>query len=332
MNTSIHISTQVVPLQSHFVTPLHIAGNTTSDQRDLLKELLTEAMRRVYRTSLKHLDRQGIALVLDMDEKLKSEIAASAVKIIQRLTVSDKFKDEEAVSQREYSPTYHTKPVEAQVTELRKTFPELGNCLEKLARRPLPESAEAWFAIPRWQAVAPTYGEAVELVLAAIAKKRKISNRVLDKLGPKHLRQNERSRMAEQILTDQQQGSDILMIPAQFGHRLRGCSARRARVVMAANEYGLGSFSIGCMLLTHPERLAHIETLMIDCTGDEYSLHGDKVYDRVPLYDYDIGGIEFSVFYEDRARNLWGTPTGFTIHIAHERKDATLTSAVHRKE
>ena len=29
----------------------------------------------------------------------------------------------------------------------------------------LPEGAEAWFAIPRWQALAPTYNEAVEMVL-----------------------------------------------------------------------------------------------------------------------------------------------------------------------
>ena len=44
----------------------------------------------------------------------------------------------------------------------RKLFPALGCCQEKLARKPLPEGAEAWFAIPRWQALAPTYNQAVE--------------------------------------------------------------------------------------------------------------------------------------------------------------------------
>ncbi len=40
-------------------------------------------------------------------------------------------------------------------------------------------------------------------------------------------------------------------------------------------------------------------------------IKGREYFDRVPLFDYDIGGIEFSIFYEDRARNLWGTPTAF---------------------
>jgi len=53
------------------------------------------------------------------------------------------------------------------------------------------------------------------------------------------------------------------------------------------------------------------DTLMIDCGGDEYSVRGDYTFDRVPLFDYDLSGIEFSVFYEDRSRNLWGTPSGF---------------------
>jgi hypothetical protein len=91
----------------------------------------------------------------------------------------------------------------------------------------------------------------------------------------------------------------------------RGCSARRTRASLAGNEFGLGMFSIGCILLTHPERLSTADTLMIDCGGDEYSVRGDYTFDRVPLFDYDIGGVEVSIFYEDRARNLWGTPTGF---------------------
>jgi hypothetical protein len=69
------------------------------------------------------------------------------------------------------------------------------------------------------------------------------------------------------------------------------------------------------MLLTHPERLCNADTLMIDCSGDEYSIRGDGVFDRVPLYDYDLSGIEFSIFYEDRARFLWGTPTGFMVQV-----------------
>jgi hypothetical protein len=77
----------------------------------------------------------------------------------------------------------------------------------------------------------------------------------------------------------------------------------------------MGVFAFGCILLTHPERLSTGDTLMIDCGGDEYSVRGDYTFDRVPLFDYDMAGIEFSIFYEDRARNLWGTPTGFLYKL-----------------
>ena len=295
----------------HCVTPLHLSGNTTQAQNDLLKKSLEEAVSQAYLEAIQQLDRQSAQTVLDLDKKLASEVAASVVEIIQRHTASDKYKDEEVGSNRVYPPTYRVRPIEAQVTELRKLFPSLGDCMEKMARKPVPEGAEAWFAIPRWQALASTYNEATELLLGVLATRRKVSNRVLGRLGPTYLRQGERSKLAEKILADQQVGCDILVVAAQAGLLHRGCSARRTREAMAGNEFGLGVFAFGCMLLTHPERLSTGDTLMIDCGGDEYSVRGDYSFDRVPLFDYDIAGIEFSAFYEDRARNLWGTPTGF---------------------
>ena len=295
----------------HCVTPLHLSGNTTQAQNDLLKKSLEEAVSQAYLEAIQQLDRQSAQTVLDLDKKLASEVAASVVEIIQRHTASDKYKDEEVGSNRVYPPTYRVRPIEAQVTELRKLFPSLGDCMEKMARKPVPEGAEAWFAIPRWQALASTYNEATELLLGVLATRRKVSNRVLGRLGPTYLRQGERSKLAEKILADQQVGCDILVVAAQAGLLHRGCSARRTREAMAGNEFGLGVFAFGCMLLTHPERLSTGDTLMIDCGGDEYSVRGDYTFDRVPLFDYDIAGIEFSAFYEDRARNLWGTPTGF---------------------
>jgi len=301
-------TSQVVPNQ---IVPLHLSGNTTDQQNRLLQEFLGDAVQEAYRTAIEQLDRQSAQTVLDMNRKLKSEVAERVVEIIQRHTVSDKFKDEEVSSNRVYPPTYRVRPVEAQVTELRKLFPSLGACQERLSRKPLPGGAEAWFAIPRWQALAPTYNEAVEMMIGVLATRRKFSNRIVGKLTDKYLRQSERSKLAEKILAEQQQGNDFLVVAAQAGMLHRGSSARRTRVAMAGNEFGIGVFAFGCMLLTHPERLSTGETLMIDCSGDEYSVRGDYTFDRVPLFDYDMAGIEFSIFYEDRARNLWGTPTGF---------------------
>ena len=299
----------------HQIVPLHLSGNTTEQQNRMLQDFLGEAVQAAYRTAIEGLDRQSVQAVLDMDGKLKSEVAETVVEIIHRHTVSDKFKDEEMGSNRVYPPTYRVRPVEAQVTELRKLFPSLGSCQEKLARRGLPVGAEAWFAIPRWQTLASTYNEAVEMLLGVVAAKRRFSNRIVGKLGEMYLRQTERSKLAEKILADQQQGSDILVVAAQAGMLHRGSSARRTRVALAGNEFGLGVFAFGCMLLTHPERLSTGDTLMIDCGGDQYSVRGDYTFDRVPLFDFDMAGIELSIFYEDRARNLWGTPTGFLYKV-----------------
>jgi len=295
----------------HQIVPLHLSGNTTDQQNRQLQEFLRDAAQDAARTAIEQLDQQSAQAVLDMGRKLRTEVAERLVAIVQSHTVSNKYKDEEVGSDRVYPATYRVRPVEAQVTELRKMFPGLGACHERLARKPLPEGAEAWFAIPRWNALAPTYQEAVEMMLAVLSTKRKLSNRIVGKLSDKFLRQSARSVLAESILADQQQGNDFVVIGAQAGMLHRGCSARRTRISMAGNEFGLGIFTIGCMLLTHPERLSTGDTLMIDCSGDEYSVRGDYTFDRVPLFDYDMAGIEFSIFYEDRARNLWGTPTAF---------------------
>jgi len=299
----------------HQMVPLHLSGNTTEQQNRMLEEFLTDAAQEACRTAIEQLDRQSAQSVLDMGRKLKAEVAERVVEIVQRHTSSDKYKDEEVGSDRVYPPTYRVRPLEAQVTELRKLFPGLGSCHERLGRKPLPEGAEAWFAIPRWQAVAPTYCEAVERMVEVLSTRRKFSNRIIGKMGDKFLRPCERSKLAQKILCDQQEGNDILVVGAQAGMLHRGSSACRTRVTMAGNEYALGVFAIGCLLLTHPERLSTGETLMIDCGGDEYSVRGDYTFDRVPLFDYDMAGIEFSIFYEDRARNLWGTPTAFLYKL-----------------
>ena len=318
-------------LIAHQLTPLHIAGNTTDKQKELLKESLEGAVDRVYKATLKQLDQDRLDLVLELEDKLKAELASAAQKIIRRLTESDRFIAEETISRREYPPSYRVRPIEAQVTALREAFPTLGGCIERLARNQVPEQAEAWFAIPRWQALAPTYNDAVGMVADVLDSNRRFSNRIAGNLGAKYLRQNERTRLAEEILAKQQPGSDILVLAAQFGLRHRGCSARRARVVMAGNEFGLGAFALGCMLITHPERLSRIDTLMIDCSGDEYSLRADTVFDRVPLFDFDLGGVEFSVFFDDRARELWGTPTAFAVSLSLEKTPLAISSAVERK-
>ena len=298
------------------ITPLHLSGNCTEKQTEQLKASLDEAARKACETALDQLDQKRLQAVLDLNQNLQAKLIETVVEIIHGFAISDKYQDEQVSSVRNYPPTYKVRPIEAQVTELRKLFPALGPCLEKLGRRPLPAGAEGWFALPRWQALAPSYNEAVEMAVAAIASRRRFSNRLVGRVGATFLRQSERSKLAEDILAGQQPDQDILVIPAQAGMLHRGCSARRARVIMEVNEFALGVFATASILLTHPERISTPDTLMIDCGGDEYSFRGNHSFDRVPLFDFDIGGIEFSVFYEDRARNLWGTPSAFVCKFS----------------
>lgn len=291
--------------------PLHLSGNTTEEQNAKLREALRISMEEVYAQAIAKFDLQSARCILENASKMRADLIESAAAILQKHTICERYTDEQVGSNRVYPPSYKIRPIEAQVTELKKSFPGLKNCQEKLARRPLPEHAEGWFAIPRWQALAPTYGQAVEKIVAAILSKRRFQNRIASRLDATYLRQMERSVMAEGILAEQQAGNEILVVAAQLGLRHSGCSARRARARMAGNEFGLGAYAMLSILFTHPERLSSEETLMIDCGGDQYSINGDYTWDRVPLLDYDISGVEFSIFYEDRARDLWGMPSGF---------------------
>src|ERR1019366_4181483 len=95
-------TSQVTP---HQIVPLHLSGNTTEQQSRMLQEFLGDAVQEAYRTAIEQLDRQSVQIVLDMNGKLKSEVAETVVEIIHRHTVSDKFKDEEVGSNRMYPPT-----------------------------------------------------------------------------------------------------------------------------------------------------------------------------------------------------------------------------------
>ena len=112
---------------AHQLVPLQLSGNTTEQQNRQLQEFLGEAVQEAYRTAIEQLDRHSAQTVLDMDRKLKLEVAGAVVEIIHRHTVSNKFKDEEVGSNRVYPPTYRVRPVEAQVTELQEALPHAGH-------------------------------------------------------------------------------------------------------------------------------------------------------------------------------------------------------------
>lgn len=241
------------------------------------------------------LDNPGAQRVIEHGDEFAEAIRTAALASLKDLSVSDKFKNEEVASNYGYLSGYKPKGITEQTNRLRELFPGIGFADEKIAEGELPKHAEGWFAIPKWQTVAPTYGEAVEKVLAMIKETRngKFHNYREGQLGPDRLRQSAKTASVFEKLGDEQKDHDILVVPAQFGIRHRGRSVRRAREVFAGNESGLGAFAIGIMLLTHPERLQHYDDLWIDCAGDEYAPGAAGDFSGAPIFGFLDGQVGF---------------------------------------
>ena len=223
------------------------------------------------------------------------------------------FAHEEVASSYGYRSGYAPKPISEQVNRLRELFPELGTADIALASQPLPERAEGWFAVPRWEKIAPTYNKAIEKILAKLSETRngKFSNFRHGRLGPQYLRQHERTVAMWKKLGKQQAGQDILVVAAQFGLEHRGRSVRRAREMFNEREFGLSAFAVGIMLLTHPERLRHDDDLWIDSAGDEYARYGDGGFSDAPIFNFDDGEVEFNLRWFAYARERYGSASAF---------------------
>lgn len=203
----------------------------------------------------------------------------------------------EAVRNYGYLSGYTSpKSITEQTNILRQIFPGLGNTDETIALREVPKHAEGWFAIPKWQTVAPTYAEALQKVLDAIKQARdgKFLNYRDGQINDERLRQSAKTKEVFQKLGDEQKDHDILVVAAQFGLRHRGRSVRRAREVMQKNECGLGAFAVGIMILTHPEHLQHPDDLWTDCAGDEFNdPFVGAHFDYTPSFTFKVGRIVF---------------------------------------
>ena len=256
----------------------------TSNQRKQIVRFVEDGIDAM------NLQKDGAQRLIENGGEFQTELK----KLVERFSITNQYADEEVESSYGYLSGYKPKGITEQTNRLRELFPGIGYANEKLAEQVLPENAEGWFAIPRWEKVAPTYGEAVQKVLDLIKQTRSgaFYNYREGELGSNQLRQSAKSVSIFQKLGDEQKDQDILVVPAQFGIRHRGRSVRRAREVMNANECGLGAFAIGIMLLTHPERLKHYDDLWIDCAGDEFAPDADGVFSKSPCFLF-VGGVEF---------------------------------------
>jgi hypothetical protein len=287
----------------------------TEGQKKQYKRFVEDATNRGVELALEkvNLDKTGFQRLLEHGDEFNSAIAEVIVAKTLELSVSNQFADEEMKSSYGYLSGYKPKGITEQTNILRQLFPGIGFADEKIANQPVPKGAEGWFAIPKWQSIAPTYGEAVQKVLNLIKKTRdgKFQNYREGQIDEKHLRQSEKSAKMFRKFAESQKDYDILVIPAQFGFNHRGRSVRRALEVMNASEFGLGAFAIGIMLLTHPERLQNYDDLYIDCPGDEFSPEADGDFSGAPDFFFIDGGVRFDTLWVSSASVYYGSASGF---------------------
>lgn len=197
------------------------------------------------------------------------------------------------------------KPIAEQVHIIAKLFNlEQTHALEFVKNlSKLPESAEGWFAIPKVSAIikrrfpaiidsAEQNCEAIKLVHKKLEESRIFYNLRENEIIPTKIRQHTRTTEFMEKLEVEQRG-DILIIAAQYGRLYRGKSVYESRENFAKNEFGLGTFAIGCMTLIHPERFFRWKDLNTDCVGDEFAPNADGNFWKSPFFRLAYEGLEF---------------------------------------
>lgn len=291
----------------------------TDDQWKQIKRVIEDGSAKVADIVRKRvaLDKTGAQVVVMNGDVLQNVMIDAAIAKIEELTASDQYADEETDSSYTYPPEYKYKPLAEQIAILLKHFPQLN--VEKtnefiaqvLPTLQLPAGAEGWFAIPRPDKIAPSYGEALEKVLKIIDSSRKFQNYRKGELGPDRLRTSARTVQYLNKIGETQTG-DILIIPCQFGLKYRGKSIRRARELFnKITEFGLGAFQIGCMLITHPDRAVRTEELDMDCAGDEYAPGAGGGFSRSLFFSFGDGRLEFGDRWVGGADGRFGSVSGF---------------------
>jgi len=260
--------------------------------------------------------KDGAQRVLESDE-FADAMRNAAHTTLSSLLVTDKYADEEVTSKYGYLSGYKPKPLAEQVTRLKELYPQFKD-VEVPEQGELPAGAEGWFAIPNvWKEdslLTGTYNDSVVQMLERVKKDRdgNFHNYREGQLGTDRLRQSARSEMAWKKISEAQGHPDILVIAAQFGLQHRGRSVRRAREVMVdQNQFGLGAFAVGIMILTHPDRLKHYDDLWIDCAGDEFDdPDADARFDHAPCFVFHGGKVKFGTDWADVAYGLYGSASG----------------------
>ncbi|MCD7805809.1 MAG: hypothetical protein LUH19_00530, partial [Lachnospiraceae bacterium] len=182
-----------------------MADRAFDERQGQLNEVIRQAAERGLELTkdLLPMDEQTMRRLERRWDQFDAAMMRRVVTAVRMLSAKSQEEDEEVPSQFGYLKGYKQvhmgmeqltgyvpKSVSWQIGRLHEILPQLGDADETIAERPLPEGAESWFAIPRWELLAPTYGEAVEKALDLINQfsPDKIYSYRTGRLGPEYLR------------------------------------------------------------------------------------------------------------------------------------------------
>lgn len=298
----------------------------TQGQIRRIVNLGADAIAKVIEEGLVELDNDSAQKVIYRGGEFASVIRDSALSALQNLSVSDRFRDEEVESNYGYLSGYKPEgeDLDRQIAVLQGLFPGLGGANSSYLKKvksgavKVPKYGEKFFAVVNiWKSSPPVGFSEVDTenlikVLDTIKQTRngKFINYREGQLDEKHVRQSAQTRKSFQELSEAQGYPSILIVPAQFGIRHRGRSVRRACEVFF-NEFGFDPFTVGNMILTHPERLQHYDDLWIDCPGGEFSSNADGDFSMAFYFTFNDGHVEFSAAWINCASSDYGSVSGF---------------------
>jgi len=234
-----------------------------------------------------------------------------------------------AQSQKEseygYPEGWHLKPLDVQAAILKEYFPgldtshvhELAGRYMRDGRLDLPEGMDGLAVIPKLSPIAyhleaprcfgeewPVYNRAMRRLLEVMGKAipnfRDLSHGQVSK---RQLRRDEKTVKSYEAMSDLP--GEVMVLAVQTGLRYRGKSPEYVWDLLEEGEFGLDAFAVGCIILTHPERLVSRDDLAIDCPGSVLYPEGRMC--GVPCWSFHDGEVRFNLHHLDHASAYYGS-------------------------
>ncbi len=258
----------------------------TKQQMEKANDLFNESLGQVFNN--RHFGRRAMNRLLNPRVAAKFQKRVKA--LLRDLAAPDHFVNEHQLTDLSYPDDYKYQRICPQIEHLADFFGLDGMYARLFAqdvvgkdmlRHPALKKAEGWFAVPNLfrfvekffpneKDFAKQYCLAVEKMISILSSKNNTGyrNYFMGNLLPSFFRIDPYTMDALESI-HQKQPWDIWVIPAQFGCKHKGESVNRVREIYLGNEFGLTSFFVANMLLTHPERLTGWDQLQLTCPGDQ---------------------------------------------------------------